>query len=343
MNLDIEEHASLKTMNTMRLDSVARYFGRVESLAALQDALLFANKLHLPIIPLGEGSNVVLGEFLEALVLLIRLKGREITERRHGTALIRAGAGEHWHSLVCWSLEQGLYGLEKLALIPGYVGAAPIQNLGAYGVELKDCFVNLEAVDRQTGEMITLSAEDCAFGYRDSVFKNHLIDRLIITSVTLRLDETVVPELNCDALRKKAADFAGKGKELTGMDICRAVCAIRREKLPDPELMGNVGSFFKNPIVSNEHKIMLQNRFSDMPVYRVAGGWKLAAAWLIDQCGFKGCLKRKGGAGVYEKQALVIVNHGDACRKDILILAEEIRVAVEERFAVALEVEPRIY
>ena len=342
MNLKIEEYASLKTMNTMGLESVARYFGRVESLAALQEALVFAKERHLAVIPLGEGSNVVLGESLDALVLLIRLKGREILESHNGSILLKVGAGEHWHSLVCWSLEQEFYGLENLALIPGCVGAAPVQNIGAYGVEIKDRFVSLDAVDRQTGESMTLSAEECAFGYRDSVFKNGLMDRVIITSVTLRLSTTLMPELDYGALKEKAEGFAGEGERPTGMDICRAVCAIRREKLPDPQVIGNAGSFFKNPVVSDEHKVALKDKFSDIPAYKVSEGWKLPAGWLIEHCGFKGCLK-KDGAGVYDKQALVLVNHGNACGKDILLLAEEIRVAVKERFSVTLEIEPRIY
>lgn len=342
MNLKIEEYVNLKALNTMGLESVARYFGRVESLVALREALVFAGERNLPVIPLGEGSNVVLSECLDALVLLIRLKGREVIERQNDSVLLKVGAGEHWHALVCWSLEQGFYGLENLALIPGCVGAAPVQNIGAYGVEIKDRFVSLEAVDRQTGEIMALSAEECAFGYRDSVFKNRLLDQVIITSVKLRLNRTLMPELDYGALREKAEGLANEVGRPTGMDICRAVCAIRREKLPDPKIIGNAGSFFKNPVISDEHKSELKEVFADMPAYKVAGGWKLAAGWLIEQCGFKGCVK-KDGAGVYEKQALVLVNHGNACGKAILMLAGEIQAAVKARFSVDLEIEPRIY
>ncbi len=342
MNLKIEEYVNLKALNTLGLESVARYFGRVESLVALREALAFARERNLPVIPLGEGSNVVLSECQDALVLLIRLKGRDVVESQNVSVLLKVGAGEHWHSVVCWSLEQGFYGLENLALIPGCVGAAPVQNIGAYGVELKDRFVSLEAVDRQTGEIMTLSAEDCAFGYRDSVFKNRLLDHVIITSVTLRLSRTLMPELDYGALREKAEKLASVGEQPTGTDICRAVCAIRREKLPDPKIIGNAGSFFKNPVVSDEHKAALKTKFVDMPAYKVPDGWKLAAGWLIEQCGFKGCVQ-KDGAGVYEKQALVLVNHGNASGEAILMLAEEIQATVKERFSVNLEIEPRIY
>ncbi|GAA4652415.1 UDP-N-acetylmuramate dehydrogenase [Kistimonas scapharcae] len=342
MSLKIEEYVNLKALNTLGLESVARYFVRVESLVVLREALAFARERNLPVIPLGEGSNVVLSECLDALVLLIRLKGRVVVESQNDSVLLKVGAGEHWHSLVCWSLEQGFYGLENLALIPGCVGAAPVQNIGAYGVELKDRFVSLEAIDRQTGEIMTLSAEDCAFGYRDSVFKSRLLDQVVITSVTLRLSKTLMPELDYGALREKAEVLACERGQPTGMDICHAVCDIRREKLPDPKVIGNAGSFFKNPVVSDEHKAALKEKFAELPAYQVSDGWKLAAGWLIEQCGFKGCVKTDG-AGVYEKQALVLVNHGNACGKAILKLAGEIQATVKERFSVNLEIEPRIY
>lgn len=325
----------------MGLESIARYFVRIESVESLREALAFARVHELPVIALGEGSNVILSDTLDALVLLNRIKGREILKGQGDTVLLKVGAGESWHSLVCWTLEQGFYGLENLALIPGYAGVAPVQNIGAYGVELKDIFVSLKAVDRQTGEMMAMSAAECEFGYRNSVFKHRLKDQVVITSIVVQLNRTLMPNLDYGALKDRVRLISSDALAPSGMDICEAVCAIRREKLPDSEVLGNVGSFFKNPVISEVDKVRLKTAFADIPVYQVAEGWKLAAGWLIEYCGFKGY--SRGDAGVYDRQALVLVNHGHACKKDILALAEEIQTTVSERFSVSLEIEPIIY
>ena len=341
MSLNIKEFVSIKAFNTMGLESVSRYFVQIESIEALREALAFARVHGLPVIPLGEGSNVILSDTLDALVLLNRLKGREVLAEREGKMLLKVGAGECWDSLVLWTLEQNLYGLENLARIPGCAGVAPVQNIGAYGAELKDILVSLEAVDRQTGAMMTISAEECELGYRDSVFKNRLKDQVVITSITVRLDRTLRPNLDYDTLKERVRLISSHSLMPSGMDIYQAVCAIRKEKLPDPDVLGNVGSFFKNPVISDTHRIRLKAAFAHIPAHKVAEGWKLAAGWLIEQCGFKGFTREN--VGVYDKQALVLVNHGNACGKDILALAEEIQAAVSALFSVGLEIEPRIY
>lgn len=338
--LKIHENYSLKHQNTLGLLASARYYVEVHTVDELLEVLAFARDKQLSVIPLGGGSNVVFGEFLNALVIHINLKGRSILQRGQGRVVVRAEAGENWHEFVLWTLTSKAYGLENLSLIPGTVGAAPIQNIGAYGVELKDHFVLLEAMNIESGEIECFDRQAISFGYRDSVFKGEKLDQYIITSVTLELDAVLKPNLGYgqlgDLLVKRLGDDVP-----SALDISRAVCDIRREKLPDPAVIGNAGSFFKNPEISQEVMDQLKKRYPNIVAYPVGIKWKLAAGWLIDQSGLRG--ERKGAVGTYQKQALVLVNHGGATGQDVLAFSDRVRQKVNEKFGVMLEREPRLY
>jgi len=270
-------------------------------------------------------------------VLHMALLGKEVVGETADAVLVRAQAGEHWHGFVAWTLAQGLGGLENLSLIPGTVGASPIQNIGAYGTELKDMFYALTALDLATGATRTLTRADCAFGYRDSVFKHAEGSGLVVLDVTFALPKAWQPNLRYAEL---AQALAGAGvTDPSPRQVSDTVVAIRRRKLPDPAEIGNAGSFFKNPVVSSDHCARLLAAWPDLVHHRQPdGSEKLAAGWLIDRCGWKG--RTLGRAGVYPKQALVLVNHGGATGADVLALARAIQHDVQERFGVALEPEP---
>jgi UDP-N-acetylmuramate dehydrogenase len=291
----------------------------------------------LPRLVLGGGSNVLFTRDFAGLVLHMRSIGIEIVGEDADVTYVRAAAGENWHRFVQWTLMQGLNGLENLSLIPGSVGAAPIQNIGAYGVEVKDCFHALTAFDFETGKILALGKPDCRFGYRDSVFKNGLRDRAVILDVTFALPKRWQPNLRYADV---AQELHARGLAApTARDISEAVIAIRTRKLPDPAVIGNAGSFFKNPVVPAMQRDALLARHPQLVSYaQPDGSFKLAAGWLIDQCGWKG--KSIGAAGVYEKQALVLVNRGGASGPDIVRLAEAIQADVSARFGVMLEPEP---
>jgi len=294
----------------------------------------------MAVIPLGEGSNVVVAGDLQAMVLRQRTPGIRLLEDHGSNVVLRVGAGENWHALVQWTLRQGLFGLENLALIPGTVGAAPIQNIGAYGVELAPFVAAVHAVGIDDGEALTLSRLECTFGYRDSIFKRELRERVVITAVDLCLGRT--PALNIDYPALSAALAGRDVAALTPHDVFEAVVNIRRARLPDPAAEPNVGSFFKNPVIAAEQAGDLAHRFPDIPLFPLAeGGFKTSAAWLIDYCGWKG--RRRGGVGVHPGHALVLVNYGSDSGVELLSLAAEIADSVERTFAVALEIEPRIY
>ncbi|MCL6269798.1 UDP-N-acetylmuramate dehydrogenase [Sansalvadorimonas sp. 2012CJ34-2] len=340
----LKENIDLKSLNTMGLSVSARFFAEVHSLEELQAALQWARLQQVAVFPLGGGSNVVLAGDYDGLVILIRIIGRQVLKvnEESNQILVKTGAGENWHQLVRWTLQQNAYGLENLSLIPGCVGAAPIQNIGAYGVEIKDVFHSLEGLDIQTGQIVVMGAEECSFGYRDSVFKGECLDRFIITSVTFALSREFQPCLGYGHLQKEVLKAAGTDA-VTGRLVSDTICRIREEKLPDPEMVGNAGSFFKNPVINEQLYQELSSREPDLVAYPAGEGlWKLAAGWLIDRCGFRG-LAQDNGAGVYEHQALVLVNRGGASGRDILELAENIKQAVLERFQVELEMEPRTY
>lgn len=288
---------------------------------------------------LGGGSNVLILDDVPGTVYLNRISGIEILEDDGETALVEAGAGENWHELVLWSLDRGLCGLENLSLIPGLAGAAPIQNIGAYGVELSSVLVSVTAWDWRSGAWASLPAADCAFGYRDSRFKSIEPGRYLITSIRLRLWRSFRARLDYPGLAGEL-ERAGVTRP-TARDVSEAVVRLRRNKLPDPAVCGNAGSFFKNPVLPPAEAEALLERFPGLPAWPAERGQrKLSAAWMIEHCGFKGC--REGDAGVSERHALVLVNHGSASGREIEALARRIRSVVEDSFGVRLEYEPRL-
>ena len=286
---------------------------------------------------LGGGSNVILPSVLPGVTLLMNIPGQEILSSDESNTFIAVGAGINWHEFVGWALEQNMPGLENLALIPGTVGAAPIQNIGAYGVEIADYIDSIEAFDTGTHAFVTLSKAACHFAYRDSYFKQHP-QQYIVTKVIFKIPKNWVPRIHYADLTKQFHDC---NEEVSAQDIFKAVCAIRTHKLPDPKVIGNVGSFFQNPVVANRKFEALREQFPEIVSYPdQADKRKLAAGWLIDQCGFKG--KTVGPVGVYQKQALVLVNHGGGTAKDILALAQSIQDEIRNVFGIELEIEPNI-
>ena len=342
----VEKNVPLQALNTFHI--VARAHGLVRVRNEADVLALSADRqwAQEPKFVLGGGSNLVLTGDVKPLVLKVEVQGRSVVGETAKAWIVEAGAGEDWHDFVAWTLAQGLPGLENLALIPGTVGASPVQNIGAYGVELQDRFESLDAIDLTTGKLFTLDAAQCAFGYRDSIFKHGgtapllgLKDRALILRVRFALPKIWKPVLGYADLEKKQAQ-AGCDHP-TAQQIFDWVCDIRRAKLPDPAVIGNAGSFFQNPIVSTEQCEQLSKQFPNLVSYPDDNGKrKLAAGWLIDQCGFKG--KRVGPVGVYEKQALVLVNHGGGTSTDILNLAKSIQEEVLGTFGVRLEIEPNI-
>ena len=287
---------------------------------------------------LGGGSNVLFMQDFPSLVVRMATRGIRELERTPDSVLLEAQAGENWHGFVQSSLHMGLGGLENLSLIPGTVGASPVQNIGAYGVEVKDRIHSVRCFDVQTQEWRELSNAECRFAYRDSIFKHEGRQRYVITSVVFRLDTQFVPNVKYGDLAQVLAEQCG-GRAPTAQDVAQAVCAIRRSKLPDPAVLGNVGSFYKNPLVDAAHAQTLLAQYPQMPHYpQPDGRVKLAAGWLIDQCGLKG--KTIGGAAVHDKQALVLVNKNRATAADVRALSDEICRIVAQRFAVDLQPEP---
>lgn len=335
--IKIERNVNLRTFNAFGLPATAHTLVRIACDAAVRRVLDHPELGRAPKFVLGGGSNVVFTRDVESVVMKVEVMGRRIVDERADAWIVEAGAGETWHDFVAWTLEQGLPGLENLALIPGTVGAAPVQNIGAYGVELKDRFASLDVVDLVTGRGVTLDAPMCHFAYRDSVFKHGLAGKSVITRVRFRLPRSWTPVVGYVDLERKIHE--------TGIDTPDAkhifdwVCAIRRAKLPDPLLLGNVGSFFKNPVVSADQCRDIIGRDPEIVHYPLPdGSVKLAAGWLIDACGWKG--KTIGRAGVYEKQALVLVNRGGASGAEVVTLARAIQESVYGRFGIRLEPEP---
>ncbi|WP_227458968.1 UDP-N-acetylmuramate dehydrogenase [Cupriavidus pauculus] len=333
---DFHEFYPLRTHNTFGFDAHARLAAHIRSESDLVDALRDARIAGMPVVVLGGGSNVVLTGDLDACVLLMEIPGYDVTQDDEAW-LVTAGAGENWHALVGRTVADGMPGLENLALIPGTAGAAPIQNIGAYGVELRERFERLRAFDRQSGEFVTLDLDACAFGYRDSLFKHEGKDRYIITAVTLRLPKAWRPVLNYGELTRELAAHGSP----SAAQVRDAVIAIRSRKLPDPSQIGNAGSFFKNPVVDAVKRNALLDEYPALVSYaQPDGSYKLAAGWLIDQCGFKGF--DDGPVGVYDKQALVLVHRGGGSGAALLNLAHRIADAVQGRFGVRIEPEPVI-
>jgi len=335
--LSLSTDVSLQAFNTFRIDARARRYLRVTDPAQLQGLAADPALAALPRLVLGGGSNLLLTRDVEALVLHMGLLGKAIVGETADAILVRAQAGENWHGFVEWTLAQGLGGLENLALIPGTVGASPIQNIGAYGAEVKDLFHALTVFDFATGGTRTMTAADCRFGYRDSVFKHAEGRDLVVLDVTFALPRAWAPNLRYAEL---AQALAAQGiADPAPRQVGDAVIAIRRRKLPDPLEVGNAGSFFKNPVVPGEQCAQLLLAWPNLVHHRQAdGSEKLAAGWLIDQCGWKG--KSLGRAGVYPKQALVLVNNGGASGAEVMALARAIQQDVRARFGVELEPEP---
>jgi UDP-N-acetylmuramate dehydrogenase len=342
--LAIDRDVNLRGFNSFGLPAHAHTLVHVTSEADVRRLLAHPEHGRAPKLVLGGGSNLILSRDPQAVVLRVEVRGRRLLAERPDAWIVEVGAGETWHDVVAWTLDQGWPGLENLALIPGTVGAAPVQNIGAYGLELKDRFESLDAVDLVTGRTVTLDARACAFGYRDSVFKHDASDgglagKSLITRVRLRLPRPWAPVLGYLDLERRMAETGNNAPD--ARTIFDWVCAIRRAKLPDPAQIGNVGSFFKNPIVSAEQCRDIIGRDPEIVHYPLPdGSVKLAAGWLIDACGWKG--KSVGRAGVYERQALVLVNRGGATGAEVVTLARAIQESVYGRFGIRLEPEPVI-
>jgi len=338
MSLQVSTQVSLKPYNSFAVEAQASHFTEAQNDQQVREALAYALAQQLPVLVLGGGSNLLLTADVQALVLRMGSRGIRLLSDDGEHVVIEAEAGEPWHPFVQWTLAQGLAGLENLSLIPGTVGAAPVQNIGAYGVELKDVFVGLTALDRRTGELHELTLHDCDFAYRDSLFKRENGHWLILR-VRFALSRKAALRLDYGPVRQwlKEQDIAAP----TALNVSQAICAIRSEKLPDPAVLGNAGSFFKNPLVSAEQAQRLRIEHADLVAYPQANGeFKLAAGWLIERAGWKGF--REGDAGVHRLQALVLVNYGSATGSQLLALAQRIQVDIKQRFAVDLEIEPNL-
>jgi len=334
--LQVQQRASLREFNSFGLPAVAATLVRLATEADVRRVVDHPDYGVAPKFVLGGGSNVVLTRDVPGVVLKVEIMGRRLLRTEREGWIVEAGAGENWHDFVAWTLQQGWPGLENLSLIPGTVGAAPIQNIGAYGVELAERFEGLDAVDLRTAERKTFGLADCAFGYRDSIFKR-LPGRWLVTAVRFRLPRPWQPRLGYGELARELE--AGGVSSPTPLDVSDAVIAIRRRKLPDPAVIGNVGSFFKNPVVDGAHCARLLASHPAMPHYPQPGGdEKLAAGWLIEQAGWKG--RDLGPVGSFERQALVLVNRGAATGADLVRIAQAIMADVEARFGVCLEPEP---
>jgi UDP-N-acetylmuramate dehydrogenase len=337
--MNLQENISLKSYNTFGIDAKAKYFSSFENIYQLEELLNYKLQTTNHKLVLGGGSNVLLTKDFDGIVLKNEIKGIEIVKEEEDYVYVKAGAGENWHQFVLYCVSNNYAGVENLSLIPGNVGASPMQNIGAYGVEIKDVFYELEAFHKRDKVIEKFLLKDCAFDYRESVFKNKYKDQFVITGVTYRLNKK--PSLNTSygAIQQELENMGMK--ELSIQAISQAIINIRTSKLPDPKEVGNAGSFFKNPIISNEHYLELKKNYPNIVAFPSGSNHtKLAAGWLIEQCGWKGY--RKGDAGCYPKQALVLVNYGSATGKEIFDLSEVIIFSVRAKFGVVLEREVNI-
>jgi len=336
--MQIVSHYPLKNHNTFGISAFAKEFVQVHTTKELAEVLKENKGKELFI--LGGGSNMLLTQDINALVIHIDLKGKEVVREEDGYVHVKAMAGENWHEFVLFCIEQNFGGLENLSLIPGNVGTTPIQNIGAYGTEIKDTFVSCEAMNIATQQIETFTKEQCEFAYRESIFKGRLKGQYVITSVTFQLT-TLNHKINT-SYGDIAAELTSNNVVIpTIKDVSNAVTAIRRSKLPDPKELGNSGSFFKNPIVTTEEFEKVYIQHPQMPHYKVSDTMvKVPAGWLIEQCGLKG--KRFGDAGVHAKQALVLVNYGNATGQEILNLSKNVQRTVYETFGIKIEAEVNI-
>lgn len=337
--MDIFYHVSLKPYNTFGIDASGHYFATITSADDFLDLRESKTYQQHERLILGGGSNMLLTRDFDGLVIKNELKGIVTVWEDEQYAWVRCAAGEVWHDFVMYCIGKNLGGLENLSLIPGCTGASPMQNIGAYGVEIKDAFHSLEAIHTITGERATFSASDCGFGYRESVFKRQYKNQFLITSVTFRLDKQPRFHIEYGAIKQELDKM--QVSELSIKAISQAVINIRSSKLPDPKVIGNAGSFFKNPEVSKDKYETLKTQFPGLVAYPLDhGGYKLAAGWLIEQCGLKGF--RRGDAGVHALQALVLVNYGGATGSEIYDLSGHVLESVQHKFGVQLEREVNI-
>jgi len=333
--MDVVKNANLTPYNTMALNAEAAYLVHATSKEDIVSAIQFSQQQALPLYCLGGGSNVIIKNNLQALVLLVANKGIDIVSESDDDVVVRVEAGEVWDDFLRYCIEQSWYGLENLAIIPGTVGASPIQNIGAYGQEVADCIEKIHYVDVNTLRIETILNQDCAFSYRDSIFKQAYKKTAVICSVEFRLKKQYVPNLQYEALR---INFQKKS-HVQAQEIRRAVIDLRNSKLPHPKDLANCGSFFKNPIVNSRVVADLKLTFPTMPSFELADGTsKLAAGWLIEQAGWRG--KKRGRAGMYEKQALVLVNYGGATYQELAEVIEGVKTSVRSKFGIHLEQEP---
>ncbi|MFY8010143.1 MAG: UDP-N-acetylmuramate dehydrogenase [Flavobacterium sp.] len=336
--MQMQSNFSLKSFNTFGIEAKAKNFVAVHSLDELKTVLVeYAAE---PKFILGGGSNMLLTQDIEALVIHIDLKGKRILKEDDDFVWVESMAGENWHEFVLWTIDQNFGGLENMSLIPGNVGTTPVQNIGAYGTEIKDTFVSCDAMKIDDQTMRTFSKEDCRFGYRESIFKQEAKNQYIITSVVFKLTKrnhninTSYGDITKELAEKNVTVPTLK-------DVSNAVIAIRQSKLPDPKVLGNSGSFFKNPVISRSHFEKVQAQFPEIKFFEVSPTEvKVPAGWLIEQAGYKGF--RKGDAGVHKNQALVLVNYGSATGQDILALSREVQQAVFDKYSIAIEAEVNV-
>jgi UDP-N-acetylmuramate dehydrogenase len=339
--LNIRSHVSLKPYNTFGIDADARYWVDINTKEDLQTLLQLTEFINTPKLILGGGSNVLLRRNFDGLVVKINIQGIDVIREDNTHIYLRAGAGVTWHELVQFCVNHGYAGLENLSLIPGTVGAAPMQNIGAYGVELEQVFESLTAIDIATGDQRTFNHADCAFGYRESVFKRELKSQYIITAVTFQLNKQPIFHTRYGAIQETLTEMGISEENLSIKAISEAVIRIRRSKLPDPAQIGNAGSFFKNPEISKIQFDELHATYPTMPGYPIGDNLvKIPAGWLIEQAGWKGY--RSGDAGVHAKQALVLVNYGNATGDEILALAQQVQASVAEKFGVTISPEVNV-
>jgi UDP-N-acetylmuramate dehydrogenase len=334
--MNTQMNATLRAHNTFGFDVLAQHLVEIQELADVPLFFNLAYKEKSLWQVFGGGSNLVLAKNLSGYTGLMQIKGRSLVRETQTHWYVNAMAGENWHEFVVWTIEQSYFGLENLALIPGTVGAAPIQNIGAYGLELADVCESVKAFDTQTQDWVTLTRSECQFDYRDSIFKRDS-HRYIVVSVCFALPKVWQPNFRYAELAKAFENSAN----VSAQDVLKKVCEIRQSKLPDPRVLGNAGSFFHNPIVTNNLYLRLKSQYPNIVAYPVGDSWKLAAGWLVDQCGFKGY--QSGPVGVYKKQALVLVHQGGGDGKMLLRLARQIQDKVSDTFGVDLSIEPVVF
>lgn len=334
--LQIIRNQSLQRFNTLAFDAIARHYLAIEEESQLVEAIAFARERGWVHQVLSGGSNLLMRPVIEGLTLHMQLQGISVLEQDSHALTLEVAAGENWHALVAYTVSQGWQGIESLALIPGCTGAAPVQNIGAYGCEIKDVLLRLRAYDCQSECFVTLEAQQCQFGYRDSLFKRQP-GRYVICSVQLALQKSASAPVNYPVLRQHLSESVDHSPK----EVFDAVCKVRSSKLPDPAVLGNAGSFFKNPCISEQHFARIKAQYPDIVAYPQHGEVKLAAGWLIDQCGWRGFCD--GPVGVHEKQALVLVHRQGGALTQLLSLAERIRASVKLKYGVELEIEPQFF